>query len=66
MTWYGTMWLQTTDTHNQIQAFDASVQERLSDTNFVSNDIEGASLYIQDYSLPIPSRRTGIVPSDTE
>ena len=43
-----------------------AVQERLSDTNFVSNDIEGASPYIQDYSLPIPSRRTGVVPSDTE
>ena len=54
------------DTHNRIQAFDAAVQECLSDTNFVSNDIEGASLYIQDYSLPIPSCRTGVVPSDTE
>ena len=43
-----------------------AVQECLSDTNFVSNDIEGASPYIQDYSLPIPSRRTGVVPSDTE
>ena len=29
------------DTQNRIQAFDAAVQERLSDTNFVSNDIEG-------------------------
>ena len=50
------------DTHNRIQAFDAAVQERLSDTNFVSNDIEGTSPYIQDYSLPIPSHRTGVVP----
>ena len=54
------------DTHNRIQAFDMAVQECLSDTNFVSNDIEGASPYIQDYSLPIPSRRAGVVPSDTE
>ena len=54
------------DTHNRIQAFDAAVQERLSDTNFVSNDIEGASPYIQDYSLPIPSHCTGVVPLDTE
>ena len=43
-----------------------AVQERLSDTNFDSNDIEGASPYIQDYSLPIPSRHTGVVPTDTE
>ena len=54
------------DTHNRIEAFDVAVQEGLSDTNFVSNDIEGASLYIQYYSLPIPSRFTGVVPSDTE
>ena len=54
------------DTHNRIQAFDAAVQERLSDTNFVSNDIEGTSPYIQDYSLPIPSHHTGVIPSDTE
>ena len=54
------------DTHNRIQAFDVTVQERLSNTNLVSNDIEGASPYIQDYSLPIPSRRAGVIPSDTE
>ena len=54
------------DTHHRIQVFDVAVQEHLSDTNLVSNDIEGASLYIQDYSLPVPPCCIGVVPSDTE
>ena len=49
-----------------IDSFDEALKVRLDDTNFIRDDGDGDSPYIQDYSPPPDSPRRGVIPSDEE
>ena len=50
----------------QITMFNSLVNARLDDTNITSDDLNGESPYLQDYSLPAPDVHRGIISSDKE
>ena len=50
----------------QITTFNSLINARLDDTNFTSDDLNGESPYLQDYSPPAPDMCQGIIPSDEE
>jgi hypothetical protein len=54
------------DTKEKIERFDARIKLRLDDENFVSDDIDGTTPYIEDIELDGPEVSTGIAPTDEE
>jgi hypothetical protein len=54
------------ETKGKIARFDERLDPRLNDENFISDDINGTTPYLEDTKIDPPEARTGITPTDEE
>ena len=54
------------DTKQKIDTFDERLTLRLNDENFISDDVDGTTPYLEDTEINPPEVRTGITPTDED